>query len=99
MSLDMFGVRVENPDLAIEIEGRSFAELILNMYLHVENLKKVGQVLEIENGALVNMRLAAAQRSVNSMANASHGLLQEFLRLAHEQGLQFEVVSESPATH
>ena len=84
-------VRVNNPEKLIEIQGGSFAELILHQALHVENLRRVVQAVNQINAKAQDERLSEVQAIVQAMVNSSSGLLIEQVRIATAQGLAFEI--------
>lgn len=91
MTIEKFGVRVSNPDCLIEIDGRSFADLICYQHLHTENLKHVVAVLNCANPDGCNELLSDVQTDVQALANTSTDALRDYLRLARDQGLRFEI--------
>lgn len=95
MSIDVFGVRVSNPDCLIVINGESYAEMICYQHLHTENLKRLVSGLHAANRDGSNELLAALQVNAQAMANASLNAVMEHIRIAQMQGLRFELVSES----
>lgn len=99
MSLESFGVEVTNPECIIEVEGRSFAEFILYLHLHVENLDKAARALEGANPKGDNAMLMGVQRTLSAMCSTSRTALHEHLRLAGEQGLRFGIVSTNVLGH
>lgn len=84
-------VRVNNPEKLVEIQGDSFAELILHQCLHVENLRRVVQAVSQINDEIQDERLSEIQVIVQAMVNGSSGLLVEQVRIATAQGLVFEI--------
>lgn len=84
-------VRVNNPEKLVEIQGDSFAELILHQCMHVENLRRVVQAVNQINAETQDERLAEVQAIVQAMVNSSAGVLVEQVRIATAQGLAFEI--------
>ena len=84
-------VRVNNPEKLVEIQGDSFAELILHQCMHVENLRRVVQAVSQINDEIQDERLSEIQVIVQAMVNGSSGLLVEQVRIATAQGLAFEI--------
>lgn len=99
MNLKSIGLEVMNPECNVEIEGGSFGEFCLLLHSHAANLELVARVLESENPGGANPRLLSAQRALTNMAGGIRGALHEHLRIAQEQGLRFEVVSDQPVRH
>lgn len=93
-------VRVNNPEKLVEIQGDSFAELILHQCMHVENLRRVVQAVSQINTEAQDERLAEVQAIVQAMVNSSAGVLVEQVRIATAQGLAFEISEgQSHARH
>lgn len=86
---ERLGVTVANPEQTVSIKGRSFAEIITHLALHIETLNKVNAVLNQENPGGENERLAEVQNAVQATANSTTVMLYEHLRWATEQGLRF----------
>ena len=84
-------VRVNNPEKLVEIQGDSFAELILHQCMHVENLRRVVQAASQINAETQDERLSEVQAIVQAMVNSSAGVLVEQVRIATAQGLAFEI--------
>lgn len=84
-------VRVNNPDKLVEIQGDSFAELILHQCMHVENLRRVVLAVGQINAETQDERLSEVQAIVQAMVNGSSGILVEQVRIATAQGLVFEI--------
>ena len=84
-------VRVNNPEKLVEIQGDSFAELILHQCMHVENLRRVVQAVGQINAEAQDERLSEVQAIVQAMINSSSGVLVEQLRIATAQGLVFDI--------
>lgn len=84
-------VRVNNPEKLVEIQGDSFAELILHQCMHVENLRRVVQAIGQINAKAHDERLSEVQAIIQAMVNSSSGLLIEQVRIATAQGLAFEI--------
>lgn len=89
-------VRVNNPEKLVEIQGDSFAELILHQCMHVENLRRVVQAVNQINAEAQDERLAEVQAIVQGMVNSSAGVLVEQVRIATAQGLVFEISGGQP---
>lgn len=92
MNIETLGVRVSNPEQHINLEGKSFADLILFQHMHAANLQRCVAALSAGNPHGDNELLAEVQAQMQAMVNASSGVLQEYLRVAREQGLRFEIV-------
>lgn len=84
-------VRVNNPEKLVEIQGDSFADLILHQCMHVENLRRVVQAVGQINAEAQDERLSEVQAIVQAMVNSSSGVLVEQVRIATAQGLVFEI--------
>lgn len=84
-------VRVNNPEKLVEIQGDSFAELILHQCMHVENLRRVVLAVGQINADAQDERLSEVQAIVQAMVNGSSGILVEQVRIATAQGLAFEI--------
>ena len=84
-------VRVNNPEKLVEIQGDSFAELILHQCMHVENLRRVVLAVGQINAETHDERLSEVQAIVQAMVNGSSGILVEQVRIATAQGLLFEI--------
>lgn len=89
-------IRVNNPDKLVEIQGDSFAELILHQCMHVENLRRVVQAVTQINAEAQDERLSEVQAIVQAMVNSSSGVLVEQVRIATAQGLTFEINEGQP---
>ncbi|MEW6590665.1 MAG: hypothetical protein AB1418_06475 [Pseudomonadota bacterium] len=98
-AIEKLGVRVSNPEQAITLEGKSFADLVLFEYLRTENLKRCAAALALELPDGESERLAELQVQLQAMVNASSGVLQEYLRIAGAQGLRFEIVPAPSELH
>ncbi len=96
MSMTKPSVIVSNPDKIIEIEGESFASLILHQCMHVENLRRAVHAMSIINADDKDERLTELQIILQAMVNSTSGVLVEQVRIATTQGLVFDVGSESP---
>lgn len=94
MGINVFGVRVSNPDCLIVINGESYAEMIFYQHLHTENLKRFVSCLYAANRDGSNELMAALQVNAQAMLNASLSVVMEQIRIANLQGLRFELVSE-----
>ena len=99
MSRENLGVRVANPEQHINLEGKSFADIILFEHLRTTNLQRCVVALRVGNPHGDNELLAELQVQMQAMANASTGVLNEYLRVAREQGLRFEIVPELGDLH
>lgn len=99
MSIESLGVRVTNPEQSINIEGPSYAELVLFEHLRTANLRRCVAALGVQNphGEVELLTEIAAQ--LQAMANASEGVLQEHLRVARAQGLRFEIMPNAGDLH
>lgn len=86
---EKLGVTGANPEQAVSIEGRSFAETLTHLALHIETLNKVNAVLKQANPCGENEQLAEVQNAVQATANSTTVMLYEHLRWATEQGLRF----------
>ena len=84
-------VRVNNPKKLVEIQGDSFAELILHQCMHAENLRRVVLAIGQINAEAQDERLSEVQAIVQAMVNSSAGILVEQVRIATAQGLVFEI--------
>lgn len=99
-AIEKLGVRVSNPEQDITLDGKTFADLVLFEYLRTENLRRCTAALALEtipDGE--SERLAELQVQLQAMVNASSGVLQEHLRIAHAQGLRFEIVPTTGELH
>jgi hypothetical protein len=85
----------------IQIEGESFANLILNHALHVENLRNVINTLIQYNTAVEDEThiLSDIQNGLMSMMNGQVLGVCEQVRIAKDQGLIFEFVDPPNVTH
>lgn len=90
-------VVVTNPEKIIEIEGGSFAELILHQAMHAENLRRAVRAMAIINGNDQDERLSELQLILQAMLNSTAGVLVEQVRVATTQGLVFELCGERPS--
>jgi|GEM_PF-4847202 len=91
---EKLGVKVQNPELRIVIEGGAFADLVLLEYLRAENLRRCVAAVGGENQDGANELLSEVQIQLQAMAQSSAGVLQECLRVARAQGLVFEIVGD-----
>ncbi len=91
-AIEKLGVRVSNPEQAITLEGKSFADLVLFEHLRTENLRRCLVALAALNQDGGDELLAEVAIQLQAMANASAGVLGEHLRIAQAQGLRFEIV-------
>lgn len=99
MNLEMIGVQVLNPELAIEIAGDSYMEFVMYLHGHAVNLEMVLRVLESLNPDGSNERLKAVHRSISMLISPVRDNVQELLRLAKAQGLQIGIVDPQPVQH
>lgn len=99
MTIEKLGVRVANPEQNINLEGTSFAELVLFEHLRVENLQRCVAALGKLNHDGGDEPLAEIAAQLQAMANASAGVRQEHLRVAHAQGLRFEIAPSPGELH
>jgi hypothetical protein len=99
MTIEKMGVRVSNPDQNINLEGASFAELVLFEHLRTENLRRCVAALGTLNHDGGDELLAEIAAQLQAMANASAGVRQEHMRVAHAQGLRFEIVPARGELH
>ena len=95
MSMTKPSVIVSNPDKIIEIDGESFASLILHQCLHVENLRRAVQAMSIINADDKDERLTELQIIMQAMSNSASGVLVAHVRIATTQGLEFQLSDES----
>lgn len=93
------GVSVANPDQSIQITGQTFADSVLWLHVHNQNLIQVLEELRQENPHGENERLATVQSALQGLTNATKGVLDEHLRVAREQGLRFEIVPKPGDLH
>ncbi len=98
MSVNRPTVQVSNPEKLIEIQGDSFAELILHQAMHVENLRRIVLAVDQINAETQDERLTNLQGIVRAMVNGSSGLLIEQVRIATAQGLVFHINDGQPST-
>lgn len=99
MSIESLGVRVTNPEQNINLEGKTYADLILFEHLRVENLRRCVAALGTLNNDGGDELLAEIAAQLQAMANASAGVRQEHLRVARAQGLRFEIVPAAGDLH
>lgn len=97
--IERFGLRVSNPDKPVQIDGQSFAELILYQHLHSENLRRVVAMLNQLNKDGVNEQIADIQINLQALLNTSVDALHDYLRIAQAQGLHFETAPTSGGVH
>lgn len=97
ITLETLGVTLAcRSDAPIVIEAQSFANLVLALHLHRENLGKSNQVLQKENQDDANERLASVQHALVGMNFALGETLAELLRIGRAQGLEFATLGETP---
>lgn len=99
MTIERMNVRVSNPEQSINIEGTSYAELILFEHLRTANLQRCVAALGVQNPHGEDELLAEVAAQLQAMVNASAGVLQECLRVAQAQGLRFEIVPSPGDLH
>lgn len=99
MSIEKFGVRVANHEQSITLDGKAFANLVLFEHLRTENLRQCVAALNRASPHGENELLAEVQAHIQAMLNASSGMLQAHLGVAHAQGLRFEIVPTPGELH
>lgn len=98
MAIEKLGIRLEN-EANITLAGASFAEIILFEHLRVENLRRCVAALGVANPNGGDELLTEIAVQLQAMQNASAGVRQEHLRVAHAQGLRFEIVPTADELH
>lgn len=103
-AIEKLGVRVSNPEQDITLDGKTFADLVLFEYLRTENLRRCtaaiarGMIPDGESERLAELQVQL-QVQLRAMVSASSAVLQEHLRIAHAQGLRFEIVPTPGELH
>ena len=78
----------------IEIEGESFASLLLHLALHTENLRRAVKVLRVVNASDRDEPLSELTNMLQAMANSMFDCTKECSRIAAAQELLCDVESQ-----
>lgn len=92
--IESLGIRSSDPGKNIVLVGKDFGDLILLEHTRSENLQRCAWILEVvaRSGADESALLAKVSETLKAMGADTAAVVQDFLRVAREQGLRFEIV-------
>jgi len=94
---DVLGVRCTTPEVVVQIEGQTFAEIVAHLGIAAGLVYRIQEHVRTVNFDQADEELCEAGIALVALERITRTLFLEHRRWAAEQGLQFEFDGQKPA--